>query len=212
VRQLRINTALLAFAVAPLVFDVCINLVTGGSFARALEGSNAWVFPFLIASGSALFIYNLREARSRQQQLSSVPRERMSRVDKVINRRALTSSSATSSLDDQFDEPTDQPAPDVPPATVGGLIADLWARPGGDIRPAAYRAAWQLAALINSDNVRAAMRRVDLTDDQLSQPRLKWLIRPDEVSTGRHDSLNMIQGRIGYLISPGIPAGDAAQA
>ena len=40
IRPLRINAALLAIALAPLVYSLCANLVTGGSLTAALQERN----------------------------------------------------------------------------------------------------------------------------------------------------------------------------
>ena len=196
-RQLRVNTALLAFAIAPIVFAICANLVTGGSLSKALEGDNVWAFPFLIASGGALILYNIREAQSRQRQLSKVPHDRMSRVDKVVSRLALTSGSDAIPLDDHIDESADQSIPYASPITVDNLVSDLWAQANNEIRPSAYRAAWELGALMASVNVRTGIRRLNFTNDQLIQPRLKWLLRPGEDLADQHDPVGFLNSATG---------------
>src|SRR6266704_1839977 len=171
-RQLRFNSALLAFALAPLVFDLCASLVTGGSFANALSSGNLWFFPFLIASGTILFINNFREVKKRHdREIANRPfnglRTAMPDVEKkikVIARRALPSGSASTfaagtSQDADRHDPPPQPPPEATPETLEGLVAEIWAGPDGDIKPPAYRAAWRLAALMTSTNARAGIRR-----------------------------------------------------
>lgn len=69
IRPLRINAALLAIALAPLVYSLCANLVTGGSFAAALQERNWWVFLVLLASGAIYFASNYKEAAERQRKV-----------------------------------------------------------------------------------------------------------------------------------------------
>src|SRR5215469_13451004 len=135
-RQFRVNAVLLAFAVAPLVFAVCANLATGGSLAKALEGSNLIVFPFLLLSGAAMLIYNFSEAsKRRDQQLPNKPVEAIKAVRpavrKIRNQLALTGGADPPPGQSQAEGAADEAYPDTP--TVEDLVADLWIKPGGDI-------------------------------------------------------------------------------
>jgi hypothetical protein len=118
-------------------------------------------------------------------------------------RRALGSASDSHGQDSEFDDSGEQIGFDESPETLQDLIRDLFAPADNRFMPAAIAAAWRLAALMDSSNVRLALERLELTEDQLRQPRLKWLIRPNEDSTQTHDALNAVQGRIGYLIREG---------
>lgn len=214
-RQFRVNAVLLAFAVSPLVFAVCANLATGGSLAKALEGSNLIAFPFLLLSGAAMLIYNFTEAsKRRDQQLPNKPIQAIKAVRptvrKIRNQLALTGGAVSGPGQSQAEEPDGEAYPDTPSATVEDLVADLWAKPGGDIEPKAYRAAWSLSALMASSNARAAIGRLTLTSDQLSQGRLRWLTRPREAAAdsqpataGSQATVDVVQGRIGYLLRKG---------
>jgi hypothetical protein len=209
-KQLRVNAVLLVLAIAPLIFAVFVNLATGGSLAKALTGSNLWIFPFLVLSGIAAVIYNFiqidnREKLGQRNKPVESIRATKTTADRMIRRLALTGNSESAPQSSQFDDPdyTDQPAPDASSDTVEGLVADLWAQRGGEINPVAYRAAWRLAGLIASVNVRAAIKRLHLTSDQLSEPRLAWLVRPHDAPASLHDSLDVVQGRIGYLLRKG---------
>jgi hypothetical protein len=205
-RQLRVNAALLAFALAPLVYGLCANIVTGGSFAAALDSRNLWVFPFLIASGATFLIYNYNQAADRQSQeppdkrveslITTVPA-----VEKVVRRRALTAGSQHSEQSGQFNESEQETVYGHYTETLEGLVVDLFARSDGDFNSVNCTAAWRLAALMGSSNIRTALSRLQLTENQLSQPRLRWLIRPNEGSANYNNSVSVVQGRIGYLIS-----------
>ena len=208
-RQLRINAAFLAFALAPLIYDLCASLVTGGSFGAALDEHNLWVFPFLVASGVTTLIYNYMQAADRQR--LAPPDKRVENlittvpvVNRVVKHRALVSGSGSLGDNDQADDYQEQRSPNASPETVESLVADLFVQLEAKTpRPEAYIAAWKLAALLGSSNVCAALRRLELDESQLSQSRLKWLIRPGESSTRSDDAFNAVQGRIGYLLREG---------
>jgi hypothetical protein len=204
-RQLRVNAALLAFALAPLIYGLCANIVTGGSFAAALDSRNLWVFPFLIASGATFFIYNYMQATALRGKgppdkrveglITTVPA-----VDKVVRRRALAIGSHSTEQNSQFSGHRQEAAAVDYAETVEALVTDLFAQTDEEFSSVNCRAAWRLAALMGSSNVRAALSTHKLTDSQLSQPRLRWLIRSTEGSASPNYSLNVVNGRIGYLI------------
>lgn len=203
-RQLRVNLAFLAFALAPLVFDICASLVTGGSFSKALDERNLWVLPFLIFSGTALFVYNWREAEERQKKDPTRNLETtVPAVNRVMHRRALATSSNLPPQADSSDSPVGQPEPSAVGETVQNLINKLWDQSGGEIRPAAYRAAWKLASLMTNIKARSAIGESELTADQLVQPRLRWAVRPEEEDAALSGVLDIINGRIAYLIAQG---------
>jgi hypothetical protein len=129
-RQLRVNSALLALALAPLVFAICVNITTGGSLAKALTGSNLWIFPFLVISGIVAAIYNYMQINEREKRgIRNPPVESIKAakptVGKVIRRLALTGNSESVSRSGQFDDLIEQPAPDTPPETVSLFILIL---------------------------------------------------------------------------------------
>ena len=204
IRPLRINAALLAIALAPLIFSLCTNLVTGGSFTAALQERNWWVFLFLVASGAIYLVANYQEAAERQRKVPPDKRgEDFARAlppyDRVA-RRALERAESGRQSEDRQERAA---APAAAPETVEGLVEDLFRKPAGGFRPGAYKAAWRLAALLASSNARAALQRLELTKTQLRQPRLEWLVRPGEGVTRSNDPLNVVQGRIGYLLRDG---------
>jgi hypothetical protein len=210
IRPIRINAALLAVALAPLIFGLCSNIVTGGSFAAALQERNLWVYPFLVASGIIYIISNYKEAEKATSDPSQVSPEKIGEnIAGALPSAVKAVKRALVSVPDSFgqdDEPGDQrqgTAFDEPPETLQGLIGDLFASTVGQFTTATVAAAWRLAGLMDSSNVHTALERLELTEDQLRQPRLKWLVRPGEGSTQPNDPLNVVQGRIGYLIGEG---------
>ncbi len=207
-RQLRVNVALLALAVSPLIFAICANLATGGSFSATLTRPNLWVIPFLLVSGAAAIVFNFmqiadRQREGRRNKPAATIMAAKPAVDRIIGRLALTSTSESTADSGEFDDAAHQPAPEASSDTLEGLVAELWAPPGSAIRPLAYRSAWRLAGLVASPNVRAAMSRIDLTAAQLSEPRLEWLVRPRQGPTSSDDHVDVILGRIGYLLRNG---------
>ena len=204
IRPLKINAGLLAFALAPLIFSLCANLVTGGSFTAALQERNWWVFLFLVASGALYFIANYHEAEERQRKVP--PGKRVENIARAlpaydrVARRALESASERTESGSQSEDRQEQSATAAGPETVEGLVEDLFRKPAGGFRPGAYKAAWRLAALLASSNARAAVQRLELTKNQLREPRLEWLVRPGEGVIRSSDPLNVVQGRIGYLL------------
>jgi len=207
IRPIRINAALLAIALAPLVYSLCANLVTGGSFTAALKERNWWIFLVLLASGAIYFASNYKEAAERQQKVPPDKRsEDFARVIPLYDRaarRALESSTDWTANDSQAEDHQERAASAAAAETVEGLVEDLFRNPAGGFRPGAYKAAWRLAALLASSNARAALRRLDLTKNQMRQPRLEWLTRPDEGAMRSNDPLNVVQGRVGYLLRDG---------
>ena len=207
IRPLRINAALLAIALAPLVYSLCANLVTGGSLTAALQERNWWIFLVLLASGAIYFASNYKEAAERQRKVPPDKRgEDFARVIPPYDRaarRALESSSERTANGSQAEYHQERAASAAAPETVEGLVEDLFKNPVGGFRPGAYKAAWRLAALLASSNARAALQRLELTKNQMSQPRLEWLIRPGEGAMRSNDPLNVVQGRIGYLLRDG---------
>ena len=207
IRPLRINAALLAIALAPLVYSLCANLVTGGSLTAALQERNWWIFLVLLASGAIYFASNYKEAAERQQKVPPDKRgEDFARVIPPYDRaarRALEISSERTADGSQAEDHQERAASAAAPETVKGLVEDLFKNPAGGFRPGAYKAAWRLAALLASSNARAALQRLELTKNQMSQPRLEWLIRPGEGAMRSNDPLNVVQGRIGYLLRDG---------
>jgi hypothetical protein len=209
IRPLRINAALLAIALAPLVYSLSANLVTGGSLTAALQERNWWIFLVLLASGAIYFASNYKEATERQQKVPPDKRgEDFARVippyDRRVARRALEASSVRTANGSQAEGHQERPGSGAAaPETVEGLVEDLFKNPTGGFRAGAYKAAWRLAALVASSNARAALQGLELTKNQMSQPRLEWLIRPDEGAMRSNDPLNVVQGRIGYLLRDG---------
>jgi hypothetical protein len=203
-RQLRVNLALLAFALAPLVFDICTSLVTGGSLSKALDDRNLWVLPFLISSGVALFVYNWHEAEERQEKdtLRNI-QESVPTVNRVMRRLALTAESSTSTQADISDSPSSQFQSEAIGETVEDLLEAIWEQCDEEIKPSAYKAAWKLASLITKSDIREAIGTSELADAQLCEPRLSWLVRPPEDDAVMSDVLDIVNGRIAYLISEG---------
>jgi hypothetical protein len=203
-RQIQGNVALLALALAPLIFGLCTNLVTGGSLAAALDESNLWVFPFLVASGVGTFIFNFGQVTDRQNKVPPDKRiESLVTIVPAVRRAQLALTSGSSKPDSYFDEPLKETVREASPETLEGLVADLFKQPDGEFRSIPYKAAWKLAALMGSSNARDALKRLPLTEIERSRPRIKWLIRSSETSVRPNDSLNIVQGRIGYLIREG---------
>lgn len=206
-RQLRVNAALFAFAVAPLVFSVCVNLATGGSIPKALSTNTLVVLPFLMTSAAVSFIYNFREVKDREARglpnrpLDTIKAARPT-AERIAERLAITGGLGPGPRASSFAGPEGRTEGPQQAETVDSLVADIWAD-GDEVEPTAYRAAWRLAALLSSANARVAIKRTSLSRNQLRQPRLKWLIRPKELSASPRDPLNVIQGRIGYLVQQG---------
>src|SRR5690349_3316041 len=103
-RQLRTNVALLILALTPLIWDLCANLITGGSFSSAFREENLWILPFFLVSGTTYFLYNYREVAGRQRQ--GPPDKRLETLvatvpaaNRTIRRLALTSGSGSANPD-----------------------------------------------------------------------------------------------------------------
>jgi hypothetical protein len=198
VRAIHINAGLLAAALAPLIFGLCSNIVTGGSFSDALDERDWWVYPFLIVSGAIYLICNYKEAEKAVDdpsqmspgKLGEYATEALPSVMKAA-RRALAGTPVPQSEDDEFGYRTEREYSTETPETLQGLIVDLFAPVGSQSKRVAVMAAWRLAALMDSDNVRVGLDELVLTDDQLHQPRLKWLVRPSENPTHPSEPLSL---------------------
>jgi hypothetical protein len=210
VRAIRINTGLLVIALAPMIFSLCTNIVTGGSFSDALNEENWWVYPFLVASCVICIISNYKEAEKAADdpakispvKLGEYATEALPAVAKAA-RRALGGLPVSSRVGNEFGYDSDEKYSNETPETLQTLVEDLFASTSDQSKHVSITAAWRLAALMDSDNVRLGLNSLVLTDDQLHQSRLKWLVRPSESSTHQSESLNVVQGRIGYLIREG---------
>ena len=181
IRPIRINVALLVVAVAPLIFGLCSNIVTGGSFAAALKEKNLWVYPFLVTSGVIYIMSNYKEVGKAAGRPIKVSPDKLGEQIKdlpSVVRRALEAASDSFKRDDEFDDRQEQTSFNDPPETLRGLIEDLFAPTTDRIRPETASAAWRLAALMNSINVRSALEGMELSEDQLRRSRLNWLVRP----------------------------------
>lgn len=210
VRPIKINASLLAIALAPLIFGLCANIVTGGSFSSAFQEKNLWVYPFLAASGVICILSNYREAEKSSDDSVKISRENFGEQMAAVPlaaakgmRRALVSATNQSRYDGTFERDQEQARFDQPPETLQSLIADLFAEDYGKPKSSAIKAAWSLSRLMANRNARDAMANLGLVEEQLSLERFTWLIRPGVGSSNPNETLNAIQGRIGYLIKKG---------
>jgi hypothetical protein len=161
------------------------------------------VYPFLAVSGTIYVISNYKEAEKAADDPSQVSPDKIGvHIAEALPsalravRRALGSSSDPVRQDSDFDDHRGEAGFEEPTETLQGLIEDLFA----PTVTTTVAAAWRLAALMDSSNVQVALEGLELTEDQLNQPRLRWLVRPSDGSVLSDGSLNVVQGRIGYLI------------
>jgi hypothetical protein len=210
IRPIKINAVLLAVALSPLIFGLCSNIVTGGSFSSAFQEKNLWVYPFLATSGIIYIISNYKEAEKAAEDSGQISSEKLG--EQIIEaraiavkavRRALASAASSVRSDGAFKESPKTDDYEEPAETLLTLIDDIFNEDRRRPRSSAISAAWRLASLMGKDYIRESVAEHTLTQKQLDQPRLTWFIRPGSRLVGPENSLNTIEGRIGYLIREG---------
>jgi hypothetical protein len=184
--------------------------VTGGSFSSAFQEKNLWVYPFLATSGIIYIISNYKEAEKAAEDSGQISSEKLG--EQIIEaraiavkavRRALASAASSVRSDGAFNESPKTDDYEEPAETLLTLIDDIFNEDRRRPRSSAISAAWRLASLMGKDYIRESVADHTLTQKQLDQPRLTWFIRPGSRPVGPENSLNTIEGRIGYLIREG---------